>query len=91
MLAPANLHQLKRKRSSPSPENTMNRSWIWLAPLTSQDVVVHDVAPDTSQLPSRGPVWLSRWRSMVAFPLTAEIRASKEVTPSRKSTFFTLM
>src|SRR5690606_3360887 len=60
VLGPVKVHQLNLKRSSPLPENTRNRSWIPLPPLTSQLVVVQDDAPDTSQLPSKVPVSLSR-------------------------------
>lgn len=90
-VGPLNLHQLNLNRSSPLPVNTKKTSCVPLPPLTGQVVVVQDEAPDTSHVPSRGPDSLSRWISMLAPPLADATRASKEVTPSKKSTFFTLM
>jgi hypothetical protein len=57
---PLNFHQLNLKRSPLPPTNFMKRSCLPAPPVTSQVLVVHDVAPETSQVPSKVPVWLSR-------------------------------
>lgn len=90
-VGPLNFHQLNLNRSPLPPVNLRNRSCLPAPPLTSHVFVVQSEVPDTSQVPSSVPSWLSRWSSIEALSPASDTRASNEVTPSKKSTSFTLM
>src|SRR5436305_10305294 len=91
---PVNCHQFTLNSEPLPPVKRRYRSWVPVAPLTGQETVVQvcqPPVPATVQVPTVGPVLLSRCSS-IRPPLVADAtRALKDAAPEPKATPLTLI